>query len=444
MAKSRFGQDSVNFFGYVVRKDGYELSDERKQTVSSIPFPTSLNKMQKFLGSALFFKPFIENYSSLTAPLNDMTKANFNWNRQSWKTDYEKVFEDVKLALLGSMKLNFPDYNKQFILRTDASKTAVGGVLLQKGDNGELQPIAFVSCKLSETAQRWYAYKLECFGVYYCVKELNYYLTGKEFIVETDHQNLQWLDKNDSAIVMRWRWYLQNFNILIRHIPGKQNIVADFLSRMHADDTNPMETSSITHELITSLHTLYESEPQPSQTININFIHNKLRTTYEIKKYHEMSLPIADFIRQYVMIGTIPYNGFEFSIKGRKILSKDTPSSLNLKDGDNITVVGETYAPETYDNTTSPVLFLARQENSIKQTVRKICFVNPSNGEIVEHAAILDISKDHSEVSFDFYSKYLRKFARHGTGKHARNHITIPIQLENPSSGMMTSRNRSA
>ena len=126
MAKSRFGQDSVNFFGYVVRSGGYELSKERKEAVNEIPFPTILNKMQRFLGTALLFKPFIENYSSLTAPLNDMTKGNFSWDKQTWKTSYEQVFEDVKAALHKSMKLSFPDYNKQFILRTDASKLCEG------------------------------------------------------------------------------------------------------------------------------------------------------------------------------------------------------------------------------------------------------------------------------------------------------------------------------
>ena len=130
MAKSRFGHDSVNFFGYVVRHNRYELSEERKEAVNAIPFPTNLNKMQRFLGTALFFKPFVPNYSSLTAPLNDMTKNTFSWNKSTWITDYEQVFLDVKEALLQALKLNFPDYNKQFILRTDASKIAVGGVLL--------------------------------------------------------------------------------------------------------------------------------------------------------------------------------------------------------------------------------------------------------------------------------------------------------------------------
>ena len=64
-------RDFANFFGYVCRHLKYELSDERKKSVSEIPFPRSLKAMQSFLGTALFFKSFVPSFSDLTAPLND-------------------------------------------------------------------------------------------------------------------------------------------------------------------------------------------------------------------------------------------------------------------------------------------------------------------------------------------------------------------------------------
>ena len=237
MAKSRFGQDHANFFGYVVRHNSWELTQERKDTVDSIVFPNSVKSMQSFLGMSLFFKPFVEKYSDLTLDLNEMTTKNFDWSdKLKWTKDYESKFKELKIQLQNSQTLYFPDFNNEFILRTDASKNAVGGILLQKDKEGNLLPIAMVSCKLSETAQRWDAFKLECFAIYYCVKKLSHYLHGKEFIIETDHQNLQWLEKNDSAIVMRWRWYLQNYHMHIRHISGKKNFVADYFSRMNTNN----------------------------------------------------------------------------------------------------------------------------------------------------------------------------------------------------------------
>ena len=77
-SKSWLGFDKANFFGYVCKHGCYELSEERKTSVTSIPFPNTLKRMQQFLGAALFFRHFIPHYSSLTAPLNDMIRSDFS------------------------------------------------------------------------------------------------------------------------------------------------------------------------------------------------------------------------------------------------------------------------------------------------------------------------------------------------------------------------------
>ena len=72
MGKTWLGFPEVKFFGYMCRKGSYELATERKEA----------------LGFALFFKPFVSQYSILAAPLNDMVHKDFNW---TWKVDYRAV-----------------------------------------------------------------------------------------------------------------------------------------------------------------------------------------------------------------------------------------------------------------------------------------------------------------------------------------------------------------
>ena len=118
----------------------------------------------------------------------------------------------------------------------DASDVAVCAVLLQivTVDGKEAyHPIGFKSTKLSGPATRWDIFKKEAFAVYYGVKSFAYYLHGKQFVVETDHRNLLWMEKSEANIVIRWRVYLQSFNMLLRDIKGKHNIVADWGSRMY-------------------------------------------------------------------------------------------------------------------------------------------------------------------------------------------------------------------
>jgi hypothetical protein len=251
-SKTWLGFDNANFFGYVCRHNTYELSESRKDSIDKIPFPNSLKEMQSFLGSAIFFKSFVANFSHLAAPLNDMVKKDFDWsNKDLWSTDYERVFNDLKNELRNSMKLYYPDYSLEWILRVDASQLGVGAVLLMAkpndNDSTVLLPISFASQKFSPQATRWTTIEQEAYACYFGVKYFSYYLHCKHFILETDHNNLIWIEASAVPKVIRWRIYLQSFHFHLRHIPGKLNKVADHLSRHHVPDNT---SSHLSHNVL--------------------------------------------------------------------------------------------------------------------------------------------------------------------------------------------------
>ena len=236
-SKSYIGFSEVKFFGYICRHDSWELGEDRKNVIDSIPFPTSQHAMRSFLGMCLFFKNFLPHYSTLSSNLNDMIRDDFNWSDKStWTCDYEKYFLTLKSAILHSLTLFFPNYDLKWILRSDSSMYGIGAVLLQvfvdKEGKEVLQPIAFVSQKYSEQATKWSTIKQECYSIYYSVKKLSYYLIGKQFVIQTDHRNLLWMEASDVAMIIRWRVYLQGFVQTIEHISGTQNHVADYFSRV--------------------------------------------------------------------------------------------------------------------------------------------------------------------------------------------------------------------
>ena len=163
-----------------------------------------------------------------------MTHAKFNWDPGTWKKDYKDHFEKFKKAIANAATLYFPDYTLPWVVRCDASDYAVGAVLYQEVEiNGviEHQPIAFSAKRFSEPASKWDTYKREAYAIFHAVQSFHYYLRGKDFIVETDHRNLQWIESSQTPIVVRWRALLQSYSFLIRHIPGTENRVADWLSR---------------------------------------------------------------------------------------------------------------------------------------------------------------------------------------------------------------------
>ena len=236
MSKTFLGFESVKFFGYKVSYGKYELDDDRKGAIMQCPMPRNVKQMQSFLGAALFFKSHIPNFSDKAAQLHGMTKKDFNWNRRTWKSDYELEFEKMKQALADSVALHFPDYELPWVLRVDASRVAVGAVLYQVRtlSNGKIvnEPIGFASKKFSETALKWDTFKQEAYACYYGVFHFSYYLRGKCFVLETDHANLVWIEKSEVPIVVRWRVYLQSFVVYLRHISGAKNVVADWQSRL--------------------------------------------------------------------------------------------------------------------------------------------------------------------------------------------------------------------
>ena len=256
-SKTWLGFDSANFFGYVCRKGSFELANDRKQALADIPFPTTVKKMQSFLGTALFFQPFVPHYASLVAPLHDMTHQTFDWREDRWATDYKRVFQTVKKALQHSLSIYYPDYSLEWILRTDASMAGVGAVLLQvyipadADAEPQLQPIGFASKKFSDAATRWSTLEQEAYAVFFGVQHFSYFLYCKSFILETDHANLQWIEVSTVPKVVRWRVLLQSFVFRLRHIAGRLNSLADFLSRMHEPDP----PSSITDSSVTPIST---------------------------------------------------------------------------------------------------------------------------------------------------------------------------------------------
>ena len=241
-SKTWLGNSSVEFFGYKCSYDRFELTEKRKQSIMDMPFPTTTKQMQRFLGCALFFRQFMSNYAELTARLTDMTEKNFNWNKDAWSVDYEGAFNRFKAELMKATALFYPDYEKTWYLRVDASEDAVGFVLMQDtlgapykagpSVDPPFEPLLFGSKKFSKQARKWDMFNKEGFAMYFGVKECEYLIRGKPFILQGDHRNLKWIEASAVPKIIRWRVFMQSFDFKFDHIEGKRNIVADWQSRL--------------------------------------------------------------------------------------------------------------------------------------------------------------------------------------------------------------------
>ncbi|CAC5386476.1 unnamed protein product [Mytilus coruscus] len=154
--------------------------------------------------------------------------------RFEWISDCQHAFDLLKIKLTNAPILTHPDFNKEFILDTDASNVALGGVLSQRHEDGKEKVIAYASRSMSKSERRYCVTRKELLAVVYFVKYFKPYLYGRKFTIRTDHSSLRWLlnFKNPEGQVARWIETLSAYDMHIQHRPGTQHRNADALSRI--------------------------------------------------------------------------------------------------------------------------------------------------------------------------------------------------------------------
>jgi len=228
-SKCAFGFTEVLFLGHLFSSSGYELSDDRKNAIMGVSVPTTVVQLKSFLGLVNYFRDFIPNLSSLCAPLSDLTKGRVK-GRIPWSSSCESAFHDIKSAVASALRLTWPNETDPLILYTDASDHGVGALLVQVQSGVEC-PIACFSRKFSDAARRWSTIEQECFAIFAAIMHFQGNLLGRRFLIKTDHRNLVYLQSSVVPKVIRWRLRLLEFDFMISHVPGVDNVVADTLSR---------------------------------------------------------------------------------------------------------------------------------------------------------------------------------------------------------------------
>ena len=275
--KCEFIKDKVDYLGFEVGHDGIRTSPEKVRAILDWPRPQSVHDIRSFVGLASYYRKFMKGFSQLAKPLTDLTRDKVSW---SWGESQESSFKALKVAIATAPILRLPDFERQFVITTDASDVAIGAILEQDFGLG-LQPIAFSSRKLNSTEIRYSAYERELLGIVWAIGQWKHYFqTNHPIVIQTDHAPLRHLPSQTAVNSRVWKWLavLQGYDVDIRHIPGKKN-PADSLSRQHVADALVRKTSvtdanasyvqklRVAHdatdeEVQAALHELFKSSPQ--------------------------------------------------------------------------------------------------------------------------------------------------------------------------------------
>ena len=230
LSKCVFGVPEIEFLGHIISDKGIRMVRNKVDAILEFPAPKTLKILQMFLGMGNYYRNFIPGYSKIVVPLVSLLKKDVPF---VWGNEQQAAFEHLKRAFTSDPVLYHPDPNRRFIIETDASDYAMGGVLLQDFEDGE-HPLAYFSKKFSPAELNYDVYNKELFAVVTAFKEWRYLLDGSKFpiTVNTDHKNLEYWQKarEMNRRQIRWSSELGQYDYVIRYIPGSTNR-ADALSR---------------------------------------------------------------------------------------------------------------------------------------------------------------------------------------------------------------------
>ena len=243
--KSQFLKSQVVFLGHIISEQGITMDPDKVQVIKNFQPPKTRKQVQSFLGFINFYRKFIRDLSQDTEQLSLLTKKNAKWQ---WGSQQQQAFENIKSKFLEDIMIQFPDFTKEFYINTDASTTHVGAELYQLSDNGHHQSLGFASRTLNAAERNYNTTELELLAIVFTCKKFRNYLLGHKVKVLTDHHALTFLNSCQllNARLVRWATFLQEYQLEITHVPGRDNVGADTLTRYPQSPEDSMPTQEKT------------------------------------------------------------------------------------------------------------------------------------------------------------------------------------------------------
>ncbi|GFW99822.1 retrovirus-related Pol polyprotein from transposon 297 [Trichonephila clavipes] len=169
-SKCKFAQQNVKFLGHIVGQGFRTPSEIKVQAVLEFPTPRTKTQIRAFLGIAGYYQKYINLFSVIAAPLTDALKGRAKKGEIKWTTECENAFRELKGKLIDKPVLYAPNFEREFIVQTDASNAGMGAVLTQLTEQGEEHPILYLSKKFSEVEKRYCTTEKECASIVFAIK----------------------------------------------------------------------------------------------------------------------------------------------------------------------------------------------------------------------------------------------------------------------------------
>lgn len=243
LQKCSFLKSQVDYLGHTISAAGTSPGSRKIEAVEKFPVPKNIHEIRQFIGLCGYFRKFIENFAIIASPITNLTKKNVKWE---WGETQQNAFDLLKTKLINKPVLASFNVNLETEVHTDASSKGLGGILIQKQENGDKKPVAYFSRVTSAAERVYHSYELETLAVIESLKRFRVYLLGLRFKIVTDCSAVRYAFNKRDLIPRIARWWLaiQEFDFDICHQSGKTMGHVDALSR-NVPESNIAQLSSL-------------------------------------------------------------------------------------------------------------------------------------------------------------------------------------------------------
>lgn len=418
--KCNFFCTEVTYLGHKITDHGILPDDSKFKVIKDFPRPTNPDEVRRFVAFCNYYRKFVPDFANVAKPLNDLLKKNIVFE---WTQSHEESFNKLKRYLMSPQILRYPDFNKEFVVTTDASDFACGAILSQRYADGDF-PIAYASKSFTKGESNKPIIEKELIAIHWAIDYFRPYLYGRRFKVRTDHRPLVYLFgmKKPTSRLTRIRLDLEEFDFDIEFVPGKANVGADALSRIITKseelktmciltvNTRAMTRKKISENTNKQLQESTESHSQIDhlamwQTENPSEVHKVLKLSCEVH-HNQLKIFLLNHnykkILQQISITHTRENGsqtLEFALleiqKYMKIYKRDKVA-LSLEDEifDNISVNTLKEIANKAISTYSIILYKPPKFIENSEEINKILsqyHMTPTGGHVGQHRLYLKI-----------------------------------------------------
>ena len=233
----QFKSTKCEFFGHTLTPEGMKIDDRKVEAIKQMSAP----KDQSFQGMVNYLKRYSVQLMKLFEPLKPLLREDVEW---TWDSTLQDALDAIKEELTKTPVLAYFNPKSDHVIQTDASLKVLGAVLLQEG-----RPVIYVSRTLTPAEEHYSNIERELLGVVFAMQRLHNYVFGEPVRVQTDHKPLETIWKKRIATasprLQRLLLRLARYEIQLEYIRGKDNSIADALSKVDPLSPEPQDAKQM-------------------------------------------------------------------------------------------------------------------------------------------------------------------------------------------------------